>query len=486
MIRKTHGEPDQSRRTVIVADFDVCVIGSGPGGQKAAIQAAKLGSRVCVVERMEQVGGVAIHTGTIPSKALRQAIIEATGGRDHLAVRAEVKAGRVTIGELLSSCQRIIATEMEIVRLQLRRNGVEVFQGEASFSGPDTVAVKGRGEASSLSAKKFILAVGTEPVRPDFIPFDNRRILTSDDLLALERLPESLVVVGGGVIGTEFASMFARLGVRVTLVVRASRVLNFLDLQIGEALQYHMRQRGMVLRLGEELAEVKLEAPDPGSPRGDVPEVVTRLKSGKELRSDALLYCLGRQGVTHRLNLEAVGLAADSRGRIKVNENFQTANPDIYAVGDVVGFPALASTAMNQGRLAACHLADKPRNKLREYFPFGIYSIPEISMVGDNEEELTEKGVPYETGVAHYKEIARGQLLGDEVGMLKILFHPETRLVLGVHIIGTGATELIHIGQAVMALGAKVNYFIDSAFNYPTLAECYRVAALNGLNKLRG
>ena len=464
--------------------FDICVIGSGPGGQKAAIQAAKQGSRVCIIERMEQVGGVAIHTGTIPSKAMRQAIIQATRGRDHLAVRADIKSGNLTIGELLSACQRIIATEMEIVRLQLRRNGVEVLVGEGSFVDAHTVQVRSHEETIQLEADKVILAVGTEPVRPSFIPFDQECIITSDDLLHLRRLPESLTVVGGGVIGTEFASMFARLGVRVTLVVRGPRVLNFLDLQVGEALQYHMRQRGMVLRLGEELTRVERIAADQRGDGGEHPQVVTLLKSGKELRSDALLYCLGRQGVVEPLNLEAAGLAANKRGQIEVNENFQTSNPDIYALGDVVGFPALASTSMNQGRMAACHINNRPMSQLREFFPFGIYSVPEISMVGDNEEQLTEKGIPYETGVAHYKEIARGQLLGDDVGMLKILFHPRKKKVLGVHILGTGATELIHIGQAVMALDADVEYFIDSAFNYPTLAECYRVAALNGLNKL--
>ena len=470
-----------------LAEFDICVIGSGPGGQKAAIQAAKVGRRVCVIERMEQVGGVAIHTGTIPSKALRQAIIQATGGRDHLAVRADVKAGRVTIGGLLASCQRIIATEMEIVGLQLRRNGVEVIAGEAVFLDPHTVTVNGgAGKLREVTADSFIIAVGTEPVRPSNIPFDDECVITSDDLLKLRHLPESLVVVGGGVIGTEFASMFARLGVRVTLVARSLRVLGFLDLQIGEALQYHMRQRGMVLRLGEELARVERKAGRPTAGGEARPEVVTVLKSGKELRSDALLYCQGRQGVTYRLNLPAAGLADEPQGSIGVDENYRTACPHIYAVGDVVGFPALASTAMNQGRLAACHLTGQPMASLREFFPFGIYSVPEISMVGDNEEQLTEKGVPYETGVAHYKETARGQLLGDDVGMLKLLFHPETRKLLGVHIIGTTATELIHIGQAVMALDATVTYFTDSAFNYPTLAECYRVAALNGLNKLRG
>ncbi len=462
-----------------MSGFDLCVIGSGPGGQKAAIQAAKLGKNVCLVERMEQVGGVAIHTGTIPSKALRQAIILQTAGHDHLTVRAEVKAGRITIDELLTSCQRIIATEMEIVRVQLKRNGVELINGHASFLGPNTIEVSCSNNKRQIVAENFIIAVGTEPRRPDFIPFDQECILTSDDLLHLKKLPESLIVVGGGVIGTEFASMFSRLGIRVTLVVKAQRVLGFLDMQIGEALQYHMRARGMTLRFGEELSAVVRNKLD-GQVKVDV-----QLKSGKSLRSDALLYCLGRQGVTHRLNLESVNLRANDRGTLEVDDNYRTANESIYAVGDVVGFPALASTAMNQGRMAACHMFGRTIKEHRKLFPFGIYSIPEISMVGDNEEQLTEKGIPYETGTAGYKEIARGQLLGDDVGMLKILFHPDTKEVLGVHIIGTGSTELIHIGQAVMALGASVNYFVDSAFNYPTLAECYRVAALNGLNKLK-
>ena len=462
-----------------MADFDLCVIGSGPGGQKAAIQAAKFGKTVCVVERMQQVGGVAIHTGTIPSKALRQAIIEATGGRDHLRVRAAVKAGNLSIGELLASCQRIIATEMEIVSVQLRRNGITLVQGEASFKDKNTVTVKSSQGNSEISADKFIVAVGTEPVRPDYIPFDEECILTSDDLLFLKRLPESLIVVGGGVIGTEFASMFSRLGVRVTMVVSGQRVLSFLDTQIGEALQYHMRSRGMTLRFGEELQEVNKLA-------GEEQSVVeVKLKSGKCLQADAFLYCIGRQGSTANLGLENAGLEADCRGTIKVDENYVTANKDIYAVGDVIGFPALASTSMNQGRMASCHLFNRPQHKLRKFFPFGIYSIPEISMVGDTEESLTEKAIPYEIGCAGYKEIARGQIIGDDVGLLKILFHPETREVLGVHIIGTGATELIHIGQAVMALDGRLDYFMDSAFNYPTLAEGYRVAALNGANKLR-
>jgi len=461
-----------------VSDFELCVIGSGPGGQKAAIQAAKLGHNVCVIERMEQVGGVALHTGTIPSKALREAIVRATGGQDHLTARGEVKAGRVTIGELLGSCQRIIAAEMKIVRIQLQRNGITLLRGEASFTGPGALRIKGAYEESTVTADKFVVAVGTEPARPDYIPFDEQCILTSDDLLNLGKLPETLVVVGGGVIGTEFASMFSRLGVRVTLIDRAERVLGFLDTQIGEALQYHLRGRGLTLRMKEEVDRVVQHGAD------EKARVETRLKSGKVLRSDALLYCLGRQGTTGCLNLAAVGLTADKRGRLAVDDKFCTANRDIYAVGDVIGFPALASTAMNQGRMAACHIFGKTVVDRCRLFPLGIYSIPEISMVGDNEEQLTGKGIPYETGVAGYRETARGQLLGDEVGMLKILFCPETHKVLGVHIIGTAATELIHIGQAVIALGAKVDYFVDSAFNYPTLAECYRVAALNGINKL--
>ncbi len=459
--------------------FEICVIGSGPGGQKAAIQAAKLGRKVCIVEKMEQVGGVAIHTGTIPSKALREAIIQVTQGRDHLTVRGDVKSGRIDIAHLLRSCQRIIATEMEIVQGQLRRNGVEIFTGEASFTGGHSLRVKGIQAELTVTADKFVIAVGTEPTRPQGVPFDRETVLTSDDLLHLPALPETIIIVGAGVIGTEFASMFARLGIRVTLVDRAHRVLGFLDQQIGEALQYHLRNRGMVLRLGEEVSSIVKEDKN-GRNR-----VLVDLKSGKKLVADTILYCRGRQGATGPLNLGAVGLEADARGRLEVDEAFQTANPDIYAVGDVIGFPALASTSMNQGRRAACHIFGEIYVDSGGLFPFGIYSIPEISMVGDNEEQLTEKGIPYETGTASYREIARGQLIGDEVGMLKLLFSPRDRHVLGVHILGTGATELIHIGQAVMALGGYIDYFVENAFNYPTLAECYRVAALNGINKLR-
>ena len=462
-----------------MADFELCVIGSGPGGQKAAIQAAKLGRSVCVVERMEQVGGVAVHTGTIPSKALREAILRVTAGKDHLNARGEVRTGKLTIGELLSSCQRIIATEMEIVRVQLRRNGVELFLGEASFTGSNGVVIRGAETSRELTAERFLIAAGSEPSRPDSVPFDDQCVLTSDDLLRLACLPETLIVCGGGVIGTEFASMFARLGVRVTLIERGPRVLGFLDLQIGEALQYHLRSRGLTLRLGEEVTGVTRISDN------DSAGVEVSLKSGKLLRAQAVLWCLGRHGATARLNLPAVGLTTDDRDRLNVDGHYRTSNPDIYAVGDVIGFPALASTSMNQGRTAVCHMFGVQIEDRSRDFPIGIYSIPEISTVGHSEEQLTELGIPYETGSARYAETARGQLLGDDVGMLKIIFHSRTHAVLGVHIIGTNATELIHIGQAVISLGGTVEYFIESAFNYPTLAECYRVAALNGMNKLR-
>lgn len=464
--------------------FDLCVIGSGPGGQKAAIQAAKHDRQVCVIEKMESVGGVAIHTGTIPSKAFRQAIIHATHGKDHLAIRGEVKAGRVTIEDLLASCQKIILAEMEIVRGQLQRNGVTTITGHAGFVDPHRVSVESSRGADEITADKFVLAVGTIPARPADIPFDDDYVLTSDDLVKLKKLPRSMIVVGGGVIGTEFASMFARLGVRVTLVEKQDRILPFLDRQIGEALQYHLRDLGMTLRLEEQLVSITrttITCVDGEEDRDNV-EVV--LASGKRLHADTLLYCLGRQGATEGLNLEAVGLEADHRGRIKVDEGYMTRNTDVYAVGDVIGFPALASTSMDQGRVAASNILGVPVTSKPQLFPYGIYSIPEISMVGLSEEDLTERGVPYEVGIARYKEIARGQILGDDVGVLKLLFHTQTREILGVHILGTGATELIHIGQAAMALGGTMDYFVDTAFNYPTLAECYKVAALNGLNRL--
>jgi len=457
--------------------YDLCVIGSGPGGQKAAIQSAKLGRKVCVVERMEVVGGVAINTGTIPSKALREAVLMLLRSGEPLGPPGKPSASGITIKDVLDSCHRIIRKEIEIVTAQLDRNGVDLLHGRARFIDDRVVEVRGASHTETLEADRFVVAVGTEPARPEDVPFDGEVVLTTDDLLRMPVLPRSMIVVGGGVIGTEYASIFAQLGVRVTLVDRGPRLLRFVDAEIGESLQFHLRAAGVTLRLGEQVETISRGAHEP--------PVEALLASGKTLHAGCLLYCVGRQGATADLGLEAVGLVPDRRGRLTVDEQYRTRNPRVYAVGDVIGFPALASTSMDQGRVAACNMWGAPVKSVPELFPYGIYSIPEISMVGRTEAQLTEAGVPYETGVAQYKEIAKSQLIGDDAGMLKMLIHQQTRAILGVHAIGTGATELIHIGQAVMAFGGTVDYFVETVFNYPTLAECYKVAALNGINRLQ-
>jgi len=464
--------------------FDLCVVGSGPAGQKAAIQAAKLGRSVCVVEQMEAVGGVAINTGTIPSKALREAVLNVLASRKHADdVRSTLDRTR-ELALLIEYCQRVIHAEIEVVRRQLLDNGIELVHGTASFEGPDRIVVEGRHAVETIAAENFLLAPGTTPARPANVPFDGEKIVTTDELLRLPFLPSSLIVVGGGVIGTEYASMLSALGVHVTLIESRDRLLDFADREIVEALQYHVRQAGMTLRLGEKVVEIKRGcAPPGGRTTGECVEAT--LASGKKIHADCLLYSGGRQGATDALRLANAGLEADARGRIKVNEHFQTAVPHVYACGDVIGFPALASASMEQGRLAACHMFCVPVVLEEEMLPYGIYAIPEISMVGSTEESLTQRAIPYETGIAHYRETARGQLLGDESGMLKLLIHQETEAILGVHIIGTSATELVHIGQAVMGLNGTAEYFIETVFNYPTLAECYKVAAFNGRNKIR-
>ena len=495
-------------------DYDLVVIGSGPAGQKCAVQAAKLGKRVAVVERKEVVGGVAINTGTIPSKSLREAILHLSGlrQRDIFGPAYTVKK-EVTINDLSYWCQHVVRNQTEVVQSQLRRNGIDVVHGSGSLSGPHEVEVRHGSESAMLSAEFIFISVGTTPVRPDSVPFDREHVVDADGILTLPRLPRTLLVAGGGVIGTEYASMMQALGVKVTLVEARSKLLDFLDPEIGEAFQYHLRQSDMTLRLGERAASIRLiEASDRArSQTGHLVEM--SLESEKTLRADCLLYAIGRQAATDRLNLSSVGIETDHRGRLKVNDYYQVipdpdaaeqqtqekkaiGQPDtkrvkppehcehIYAGGDVVGFPSLASTSMEQGRIAACHMFGVRTNTAPELFPFGIYAIPEMSMVGYTEDQLTEMGVPFESGKAYYREIARGELIGDDTGMLKLLVHQETRHVLGVHILGAGATELVHIGQAVMALRGTVEYFVETVFNYPTLAECYKVAALNCTNKL--
>ncbi|HZW32214.1 MAG TPA: Si-specific NAD(P)(+) transhydrogenase [Isosphaeraceae bacterium] len=462
--------------------FDCAVIGTGPAGQKAAIQAAKLGKKTVVIERSGVLGGAAINTGTIPSKALREAVVHLTGAsfRGLFGESYRVKRN-ITVADLIFVSEQVIRHELDLIRGHFDRNNIELVWGEAHFVSPNLLEVVRPEDAERLSADFFIIATGTRPARPESVPFNEHSVFCSDSLLRLERLPKSMIVVGGGVIGTEYACMMATLGVKVILVEGRRELLGFLDHEITEAFQYHMRRLGTTLRLGEKVAKIE-QIPCNGT---DGPLVQATLESGKTLRAQTLLYAIGRQGTTEALQLENVGLAPDDRGRLKVNAHYQTVVPHIYAVGDVIGFPALASTAMEQGRLAVCHAFGEPTCSIPELFPYGIYAIPEISMVGKTEDQLTEAGIPYEAGIAQYKELARGQLLGDETGMLKLLIHQETHQILGVHAIGSNATELIHIGQAVMAFNGTVDYFINNVFNFPTLAEAYKVAALNGLNKLR-
>ena len=465
--------------------FDLCVIGTGPAGQKAAIQGTKLGKSVVLIEKNNTLGGAAINTGTVPSKALREAVLHLTGAskRGLFGESSRMKQ-KITISDLIYVSQQVIHHELALIRDQLDRNGVELIWGAARFDDENVVYIDRQDDFEAVSASYFVIATGTRPAMPSNVPFDSQTVFTSDGLLKLDQLPKTMIVVGGGVIGCEYACMLATLGVKVTLVEGRHEVLGFLDHEIAEAFQYQMRRMGITLRLGEKVAKIEHMPPDPEQGNG-APLVQATLESGKHLRAQTLLYAVGRQGTCGALKLEKAGLVADDRERLKVNEHYQTAEPHIYAAGDVIGFPALASTAMEQGRLAVCHAFGAPTRSIPDLFPIGIYAIPEISMVGKTEEQLTAAGVPYEAGVAQYKELARGQLLGDDTGMLKLLIHQDNHQILGVHVIGTGATELIHIGQAVMALGGSVDYFINSVFNFPTLAEAYKVAAHNGLNKLR-
>ncbi len=456
--------------------YDLLVIGTGPAGQKAAVQAAKLGKKVGLIERKEVVGGVCINTGTIPSKSLREAVLYLSGFRQRSLYGASYRLKqKITIEDLAFRANHVIKNEITIVQNQMARNRVDMIFGTASFVDPHRLVIRQTGRTVEHTADFFVVAVGTEPARPADIPFDGDSIIDTDGLLTLKRIPDSIVIVGGGVIGTEYASILATMGVPVTLIDKRPRLLEFVDAEIIDALQRQMKEIGVTLYHDEEVLAIKKEK------RG---RIDVCLRHARPILTSTLMYSIGRQGATRGLHLEAVGLKPDTRGRLAVNEHFQTAVPHIYAAGDVIGFPALASTSMQQGRHASCHAFGYPDRTDTELLPYGIYAIPEISMVGKNEEDLTKSMIPYGVGVARYKEIARGQLIGDETGMLKLLFNRNTRELLGVHAIGEGATELIHIGQAVMAYKGKIDYFIDTVFNYPTLAECYKVAALDGVNRL--
>jgi NAD(P) transhydrogenase len=479
--------------------YNLVVIGSGPAGQKAAIAAAKLGKRVAVIDRQPMIGGVSLHTGTIPSKTLREAALYLSGfhqrtfyGQDYALKE------NIAIADLTLRVRKVVEREGEVVRAQLHRNGIDMIHGWARFRDPHTLEIVESGQwvvDSSSSGPQstahsplptaldpllvqgdhILIACGTRPAHSPEIPMDGRRIYDSDQLDQLEEIPRRLIVVGAGVVGLEYASILAALGREVTIIDQSPTLLDFVDREIVAMLVYALRRDGMIFRLGEKVVSVA---------RDDPVRVIAVLESGKKAHGDALLYAVGRQANTDRLNLEAAGLTVDVRGRLAVNDQFRTAVPHIYAAGDVIGFPALASTSMEQGRLAARHMFGAPCPNVPELLPYGIYTIPEISMVGQTEEQLTAARVPYEVGIASYEEVARGQILGDATGLLKLLFDPESLRLLGVHVIGENAAEIVHIGQAVLALGGTVEYFRDAVFNYPTLAEAYKVAALNGLNKL--
>ncbi len=457
--------------------FDLIVIGSGPAGQRAAVQAAKLDKRVAVVERHRDVGGVCINSGTVPSKTMREAVLDLSGLRQRILYGESYRAKLdITAADLVLRTESVMRREREVIRAQLQRNGIRLVEGSGAFAGPHEVVVSEGSDRRELSGERIVIAVGTRPALPPGIDIDHRRVITSDDVLNLSSLPRHMAIVGAGIIGLEYATMFATLGVHVTLIDKRPKLLEFVDDELTDHLSYQARTMGITLRMGEEVGSIE---------PGEEDRATLVMKSGKRLATELVLVSAGRQGATHHLHLDAAGLEADERGRIRVNEHFQTSQPHIYAVGDVIGYPSLASTSSEQGRLAACHAFGEPATTIPELYPFGIYAIPEISWVGRSEEELTQQGVPYETGVARYREIARGNILGDLEGMMKLIFHLETRRVLGVWCLGTQATELVHIGQAVMALDGTLDYFVRSVFNYPTLAECYKVAALDGYNKLR-
>ncbi|MDA1101325.1 MAG: Si-specific NAD(P)(+) transhydrogenase [Proteobacteria bacterium] len=458
-------------------DYDMICIGSGPAGQRAAVQGAKLGKRMAIVEQETVVGGVCLHTGTIPSKTFREAVLTfGKGGRR----ASDMNGGgqqAVTAEQLFQRVGNIVQREEQVQDTQLGRNNVEVIVGTAAFTNPHELSITSSQGQRTASAANIMIAVGTKPVTPASTALDGKRVITSDEIFSLAEMPHSMVVIGCGVVGIEYASMFALMGVEVTVVDGRDTPLEFLDREIVDELVHQLRDIKVVFRLGETVERVETR----DNARG---QVVVSLESGKRLVADLALICAGRSGSTQSLNLDAAGLEADNRGRLVVDETFRTQQPHIFAGGDVIGFPALAATSSEQGRLAACNAFGVEVGPMATNFPVGIYSIPEISMVGEAEHELTAKKVPYEVGIARFREIARGQILGDDTGLLKLIFHREDHSLLGVHTIGTGATELVHIGQCVMGLGGGLDYFLQTVFNYPTLAECYKVAALDAYNKL--
>ncbi|ACS55993.1 pyridine nucleotide-disulphide oxidoreductase dimerisation region [Rhizobium leguminosarum bv. trifolii WSM1325] len=462
----------------MMLQYDLVVVGSGPAGRRGAIQASKLGKKVLVIEQGKRVGGVSVHTGTIPSKTLRETALNLSGWRERgfygrsYRVKEEISADDLR--------RRLLITlnhEVEVLEHQFARNRVQHIRGKASFIDASTLQViKDDGETTQVTAASVLLAVGTKPFRPDYMPFDGKTVLDSDELLDIQDLPRSMVVIGAGVIGIEYATIFSALDTAVTVIDPKATMLDFIDKEIIEDFTYQLRDRNMKLLLGQKADKVE---------RLENGKVELTLDSGRRLTTDMVLFAAGRMGATDALNLQAIGLEADSRGRLKVNpETFQTSVANIYAAGDVVGFPSLASTSMEQGRIAARVAVGAVAKEPPKYFPYGIYAVPEISTCGLTEEEMKERGIPYECGIARFRETSRGHIMGLDTGLLKLIFSLKTRRLLGVHIVGEGATELVHIGQAVLNLKGTVEYFVENTFNYPTLAEAYKIAGLDAWNRM--
>ncbi|HTB48400.1 MAG TPA: Si-specific NAD(P)(+) transhydrogenase [Acetobacteraceae bacterium] len=457
--------------------YDFIVIGSGPAGRRAAIQAAKLGRSVLVVDKGRRVGGVSVHTGTIPSKTLRETVLNLTGWRERgFYGRAYRVKKDIEAKDLMARLHMTLDHEVDVLEHQFARNAVTTIRGMARFVDPHRVEITlDSGDIRVISGERFLLAVGTRPHRPAEVPFNGHSIVDSDEIVEIPRLPRSLTVVGAGVIGVEYATIFSALDVTVALVEARPTMLDFIDDELIEDFTHQLRDRGMALRLGCKVARIEFE--------NDWP--VTILENGRRLRSEMLLYTAGRVGATDTLHLDSCGLTVDNRGRMKVDPvTFQTEVPHIYAAGDAIGFPSLASTSMEQGRIAACHAFSMPMPPAPEFFPYGIYSVPEISTVGMSEQEVRKRDIPYECGIARFRETSRGHIMGLNAGLLKMLFALDTRRLLGVHIVGEGATELVHIGQAVLNLQGTLDYFIENTFNYPTLAEAYKIAALDAWNRM--
>ncbi|MBY6057475.1 Si-specific NAD(P)(+) transhydrogenase [Leisingera daeponensis] len=458
-------------------DYDLIIIGSGPSGRAAAIQAGKLHRRVLVIDRKDRLGGVSVHTGTIPSKTLRETVLNLSGWRERSFYGRSYRVkDQIEANDLKARLHMTLDYEVDVLEHQFNRNHVDTLLGLAKFIGPNEVEVATEaGETTRLTAEKFLISTGTRTYRPDYVPFNGRTVVDGDEFLEMAEIPRSLTVIGAGVIGVEYATMFSALDVRVTLIEPRETFLDFIDKTLIQEFTHQIRENGVDLRLGSAVESIE--------DRGEHVEVI--LDNGRHVRSEMLLFAAGRMGATASLNLEATGLETDHRGRLSVDrKTYQTAVPHIYAAGDVIGHPSLASTSLQQGRVAACHALETPTLPESPWYPYGIYSVPEMSTCGMSEEELKERGIPYEVGVARFRETSRGHIMGLEHGMLKMLFSLKTRRVLGVQIVGEGATELIHIAQAVLNLKGTVDYFVQNTFNYPTLAEAYKIAGLDAFNRM--